>query len=324
MIKLSIIMPVYNVENYIEESINSILQQSYNNWELIIVNDGSVDKTGIICDKYSSNDNRIKVIHKDNTGISDSRNIAIKEATGKYIFFIDGDDYLEKNCLDEFIKCINEEIDIYICSFKRIWNNGKSFIFNRYNNINCNYTLTGQDMLKKMYEKNIYECSVWANIYLREFLVSNNIFFNCNLKRDEDEEWLLKVLLLAKKSKLLDIQIYNTRAGRQNSISSNYKWERNIFKIQISDEILKYCEEIEINDDKLYERICMGMVSFYLNAIAMAYKFNREEKEQILSCAKQYKYILDKAVSKKQKIGSIVVKLFGFNLSSRILSKFNK
>ena len=179
-------------------------------------------------------------------------------------------------------------------------------------------------MLKKMYEKNIYECSVWANIYLREFLVSNNIFFNCNLKRDEDEEWLLKVLLLAKKSKLLNIQIYNTRAGRPNSISSNYKWERNIFKIQISDEILKYCEEIEINDDKLYERICMGMVSFYLNAIAMAYKFNREEKEQILSCAKQYKYILDKAVSKKQKIGSIVVKLFGFNLSSRILSKFKK
>lgn len=326
MIKLSIIMPVYNVENYVEQSINSVLQQEYRNWELIIVNDGSSDRTGEICDEFSNNDNRIKVIHKDNTGVSDSRNIAINEATGEYLFFIDGDDYLENGCLGKFIDCIkgSVDVDIYICSFKRIWSNGQSVTFNRYENIKCDYILTGQNMLKKMYEKNIYECSIWTNVYSREFLISNNIFFNCDLKRHEDEEWLLKVLLLAKKSKLLNIQIYNARAGRPNSISSNYKWMRNIFKIQVSDVILKYCEQIKIKDDKLYERICMSMNSFYLNSIVMADNFEKEEKKQILNYAKKYKYILDKAVSKKQKIGKIMINIFGFNLTSKILNKLNK
>ena len=95
--KISIIVPVYNVEKYIHKCINSILDQSLTEFELILVDDGSPDRSGEICDEYSKKDNRIKVIHKSNGGVSSARNIGIDKACGEYIGFVDPDDYIDVN-----------------------------------------------------------------------------------------------------------------------------------------------------------------------------------------------------------------------------------
>lgn len=106
--KISIIVPVYNTELYLENCINSILNQTYENLEIILVNDGSKDKSGLICDKYAKIDNRIIVIHKENGGVSSARNVGINLSTGDYIVFIDSDDWVECNMIKTLVKIIEK------------------------------------------------------------------------------------------------------------------------------------------------------------------------------------------------------------------------
>lgn len=111
---ISIIIPVYNVERYLCQCLDSIIIQTYTNWELILIDDGSEDSSSTICDYYVSKDNRIKVIHKSNTGVSDTRNRALDIAIGKYIIFMDADDYwFMETALEQLIN-IAEENDLDI------------------------------------------------------------------------------------------------------------------------------------------------------------------------------------------------------------------
>ena len=93
---ISIIIPVYNVEKYLKECVDSVRKQTYKNLEIILIDDGSKDNSGKLCDELAKEDNRIKVIHKENGGLSDARNVGIENATGEYIQFIDSDDFVEK------------------------------------------------------------------------------------------------------------------------------------------------------------------------------------------------------------------------------------
>ena len=122
---ISVIVPVYNVEKYIKKCIDSILRQTYCNIEIILIDDESKDKSGIICDQYAKIDNRIKVIHKENTGISDVRNLGIKLANGKYITFIDSDDYVEDDYVEFLYNLIiKNNVKISITSHTAIYNTG--------------------------------------------------------------------------------------------------------------------------------------------------------------------------------------------------------
>lgn len=115
---ISIIVPVYNVAPYIEASLDSVLAQTHTNWELILVDDGSTDGTGSVCDHYAERDSRIHVIHKENGGAADARNTGLDEAHGRYITFLDGDDYLSRDmmaCLLEAL--VREDADLSICNY---------------------------------------------------------------------------------------------------------------------------------------------------------------------------------------------------------------
>ena len=106
---ISIIVPIYNVEKYIKKCIDSIINQTYTNLEIILVDDGSPDNCGKICDKYKEKDDRIKVIHKKNGGLSDARNAGIDIATGEYITFIDSDDYVAENYIEVLYNLCKEQ-----------------------------------------------------------------------------------------------------------------------------------------------------------------------------------------------------------------------
>ena len=114
-IVISIIIPVYNVEKWLNKCIDSILVQSYKNFEIILVNDGSTDKSGDICDKYSKEDNRIKVFHNKNKGLSYSRNFGVKNSNGKYVMFVDSDDFISDiNIIDKFINILEKDKSDFI------------------------------------------------------------------------------------------------------------------------------------------------------------------------------------------------------------------
>ena len=119
-IDISIIVPVYKVEKQLEICIKSILSQTFSNFELILVDDGSPDNCGNICDEYQKKDNRIKVIHKENGGLSDARNVGLDIASGKYIAFVDSDDIIHPRMYEILFECINKSnSDIVQCKFKK-------------------------------------------------------------------------------------------------------------------------------------------------------------------------------------------------------------
>ncbi len=117
---ISIIVPIYDVERYLPKCIESILNQTFKEFELILVDDGSPDNSGIICDEYSKRDERIKVIHKENGGVSSARNVGLDSALGEYIGFVDPDDYIDKYMYQKMIEmCITKNADVSICKFAR-------------------------------------------------------------------------------------------------------------------------------------------------------------------------------------------------------------
>ena len=121
---ISIIVPVYNVEKYLEKCIESIINQNYRNIEIILVDDGSKDNSGNICDKYAEKDSRIKVIHKKNGGLSDARNSGLEVAKGKYVGFVDSDDFIAKDMYEYLFKLMkNNDACISVCNYEKKWEN---------------------------------------------------------------------------------------------------------------------------------------------------------------------------------------------------------
>ena len=161
-IDISIIVPIYNVELYLEKCINSILNQTFKNFELLLVNDGSTDNSGEICDKYARVDNRIKVIHKENGGLSSARNEGLKNALGEYFAFVDSDDYIDYRMYETLFGLIKEnQADISICNFIRQYN-GKieykedTYIMNIFNT---------EEALQEMFKGNLYRFSVCNKLF---------------------------------------------------------------------------------------------------------------------------------------------------------------
>ena len=126
MPKVSVIIPVYNVEQYVEKSIQSVLNQSMKDIEIILVNDGSTDKSGEICDRYGQKEERIIVIHKENGGLSSARNVGVKAASGDYIGFIDSDDYIESVMYETLYQMAERDsADVAVCGVYDVYKNGK-------------------------------------------------------------------------------------------------------------------------------------------------------------------------------------------------------
>ena len=127
---VSIIIPIFNIENFVEECVNSAISQTYKNLEIILVNDGSTDKSLEICMKFKEKDKRIQVYSKKNGGLSDARNYGIDHATGDYIFFLDGDDLIQEDTIEIMLKVLPDKNAISICSFERFKNTTKKCLYN--------------------------------------------------------------------------------------------------------------------------------------------------------------------------------------------------
>ncbi len=153
--KISIIIPVYNTEKYIERCIKSVLKQTYENIEIICVDDGSTDKSGIILDRLGNQDNRLIVIHKTNEGVTEARNAALEHASGEYIGFVDSDDYIDENMYEELVRVIEKnDVDIAACSYYIACDTNVSEV------VNCKPVPEGiqkiEDFLIYIYERDVY------------------------------------------------------------------------------------------------------------------------------------------------------------------------
>lgn len=187
---ISVIVPVYNVSEYVEQCINSILAQTYTDFEIIIVNDGSTDKSPQICDRLALLDNRIIVIHQNNQGVSIARNVGVTRANGEWLCFVDGDDYLHPKMLENFIQYMQEsEADIYVCNYFIVLENGKQKPCQMFDSKLSEY-IPPQKVTEACFKTNIDRKKCigvpWGKLYKREFIIKNELSFVPNLKRNQD------------------------------------------------------------------------------------------------------------------------------------------
>lgn len=190
--KISIIVPVYKVEQYIHKCIDSILKQTFKDFELILVDDGSPDSCGEICDGYAIQDSRIKVIHKENGGLSSARNAGLDIARGDYIGFVDSDDWIEIDMYELLYgMCVEQDCDIAICS-SEIHYNDKTVISSSHPFvIHDRYSA-----MKAMLEGNLYDEVVWTKLFKRQLL--EGIKFPVGMSY-EDTAFTYKVIHKCKK-----------------------------------------------------------------------------------------------------------------------------
>lgn len=183
--KFSIIIPVYNAESYLNKCIGSILEQSYGDFELILVDDGSVDSSGLICDQICSLDPRVIVYHKGNGGVSSARNLGIEKATGEYIVFIDADDYVGPDYLHNFSKYDSECI---ICGAQKFGgSNGTEMLLqNEYEGIRSIAAFINDGIYKSIIR------TPWAKAIRRDVILNNDINFNPKVKLGEDTLFALE------------------------------------------------------------------------------------------------------------------------------------
>ncbi len=191
-VKVSVVVPVYKVEKYLKRCVDSILNQTLKEIEIILVDDGSPDKCGEICDSFAEIDNRIKVVHKSNGGLSSARNAGINVASGEYIGFVDSDDDIDINMYEKmYSAALKHKVDFVMCDYQRILENNNSF--NKSLSIDSGFY--DKDKIKKdifpslIMGSNIDYgplLSVWHCLYKRKFLTDNSITFADDVKWSED------------------------------------------------------------------------------------------------------------------------------------------
>lgn len=314
--RFSVIIPVYNVEKYICICVDSVLKQDFTDYEILLIDDGSPDKSGEICDKYALNYDRISVIHKANGGLSDARNCGLQHAKGDYVIFLDSDDWIEEGCLREFNNIINRDrpdvietrfIEAYDernvecdCSFESYLSNG--FSKDRALNWCCNLTHNTWPATKKIYSLN--------------FLKMNNIKF-MNGRLHEDMDWTSKVLYFAEKYAGCYHPWYYHRMGREGSIMNSIRAKNIMDVIEMAS---YHYNAFYLNgfDPRIMNRI---MVSVYgmLNQIK---KVDKKELGKIIKCIEGNKNIFKVAPSIKYKLFTLVMRLLGIKNALYLLSLF--
>lgn len=160
--KITVVVPVYNISNYLERCIESIIKQTYKKLEIILVDDGSTDNSGLICDKYTKKSKRVKVIHKKHGGLSDARNTGIDMATGEYITFVDGDDYIASDMIEFLYESLEQnDADISTCLFQSFYDEETILDIDD----NTEYVCLNSEALEKMLYQNECTTSAWGKLY---------------------------------------------------------------------------------------------------------------------------------------------------------------
>lgn len=213
---LSVIIPVYNVAPYLDECLASVCAQTYRNLEIILVDDGSTDGGGAICDAWREKDGRIRVIHQENGGVSAARNAGLDVCTGQLISFVDGDDWLDGQLYEKLVACLEENgADAAMCGFVD-YPRGAPVEKGVFAASPCDFTGTVYQMMRR----NGYSTTPWAKLFRRErvFMAEGHVRFDTSLSFGEDEVWLLEVLRRCERIAFLPQALYFWRP-RKDSVT---------------------------------------------------------------------------------------------------------
>ena len=249
---VSVIIPVYNVENFISDALESVCSQTYKNIEIICVDDGSKDNSLSILNFYSEKDNRIKIITQENSGVSGARNNGIRNAQGEYICFLDSDDFMHPQYIELQLKAIqNTGAEVAFCRFKNVPENSKPENFKSLKQ--NSFKISNNPLADFMFKREKIDSSSCNKLYLRSIVAEN--LFKLGVSRGEDEIFVLNILSKIKKAVAnpQTLLFYRNRGGSltKQNISETYLFDHYLAFITMSEILLR---ESSLKQTKLSEK----------------------------------------------------------------------
>lgn len=316
--KVSIIVPIYNVERYIEKCVMSLIKQDYSNIEIILVNDGSPDHSAAIINQLALHDSRIQIIHKENGGVSSARNAGILEASGDYIMFVDGDDWVEPNYVSYFLNLLKNNN----CS---VGMDTKNFYAGSTQTENKTYTVSAEKAIEWIYMGKLF-VAVWNKIYNTAFLKENAIYFNDEIWYGEGMLFNIEVLQFCDKVAIGEKSVYHQTVNPDSAMRS-FNLKSNLCGIRSLE--LQKGKWAKVNDriEKAwdYHRYCFNRS--ILDGLVRA---NMAQKNKVLysecksNIRKDIKLPLAADISLKQKLSWIAYAVATDMMCARSAKKFVK
>lgn len=315
-ILISVVVPVYNCENYLEECIKSILSQSFKSFELILINDGSTDSSLEICKKISKLDNRILIVNQNNIGVSKTRKKGIELSKGRYICFIDSDDYIEKDYLKVLYQNIQDKnLDIVCCNSKNIGETSIKPINIKKDEI----ILDKKRIYNDYFLKYRYTCTLWGKLFKREII--NDIEFP-KMRYAEDTYLMLKIFNTINAIKIIKYDGYNYRIQSESASSTINEYLKLIDVLKRDELAYQICKKYD------YNLINLSLIRYIDDLYGLVVSYfcvkNLEEKKKIYeNISNYYKFIKEYANVNKIKLFIIKVFLFNKNIAKLIVNFIN-
>ena len=279
----SVIVPVYNTESYISECIRSIINSTYENWELLLIDDGSTDRSGIICDEWSQRDLRIKVFHQVNKGVSSARNLGIEKAKGNWLVFVDSDDFISPDLMKSILEeAYHQDADLVFTDFYIIYSDKKE-LFKTYS-----WSADKEESFRN-YLVHSWPRVAWGAVK-RNLVTDNNIRYPENLTVFEDFHFMCKCILYSHKVIRIGEPLYNYRRTNTLSITNTLVLTRKKHdELWVYKDLLlmfRMQKKYEYYAPSIYWRILFGKQELVINSLTHKefVSFFPEKRSYIFSC----------------------------------------
>ncbi len=318
----SVIIPVYKVEQYLHQCVDSVLVQDFEDFEIILVDDGSPDNCPQICDEYAAKDKRVKVIHKENGGLSDARNFGIDAATGSYLMFLDSDDYWNDSFfLYGLSEIINNQPKIEIVNFgwQKYFQNENRFLDDKRNfSILQEGQISNSDFISRLLGNDLFVASAWNKCVRRQFILQNNLYFNKGI-RSEDMDWCGRILYLMPSMTCYNKKQYVYRQQVSGSITASVNISHIRDIIQMIRTAQYNSENLETKEKKIY------LSFFAIQYLTLLFNINSSKFHNypyLHDEVKDLRSILQNDLNYKVKAANKFMKLFGFSVMSKLLRQY--
>lgn len=312
----SIIVPIYKVEDYLDECVESILAQTYDNYELILVDDGSPDRCPALCDSWAEKDSRIKVVHKVNGGLSDARNAGMDAAAGEYLLMLDGDDYYNNNraleLLADKIEKNHSDIVMFGCTDWNMRTDEKIVSRGGYD-IDFIENSDYNDVLHMLLSTKQLPGGSTIFAAKRSIIEAHHIRFKYGIQA-EDHDYVLGVFINSQSISALDEPFYLYRQARPGSITGSAS-------LKMIDGIAytldKWYPIVERLDSELLKKDFLNYLAFiYTTGFVVSGRLPKDKRKQAFSVMKKYRFILDYGYWKKTRFTKLGISIAGMNLFS--------
>lgn len=317
--RFSVIVPVYNIEEYISQCITSVLEQSFRDFELIIIDDGSTDGSGKICDIFAASDNRVRVLHKDNGGLSDARNEGLMNAKGDYVVFIDGDDFIEPGSLEAISQKLEKTMnpDVLVTKIRQFFEDGAIRYMDKEMPIELLNEGKKEDYIKWLFGRSDNTWPAQRYVVRRCFLSEKGLKFARGYLH-EDMDWTSHIFLHAKTISCIGFYWYNHRKGRPGAITARHTFKGLNDVIELSSSNIR-SRDYEVLPPDQRKAIFERLVRSVLYKLRDYNYLGRDEKEAVIQAIEVNTDIFRFASSLRHWAFISFCKIFGFRAGLPLL-----